>query len=195
MKRKLMAGLAALVVLVAALGMQGDANAAATLTSRFYLEISGTYSNALDLVTVTAPLSYKKSADLASGVAINQADRVFSDTRTIAASTTEDLDVSGGALTDPGGAAFTIAKLKMLSVCASTANTNSVVLLGDANSVPILGTAATTTSLDPGACAVFFRPSLAGYTVTNATGDIIQVANGGAGTTVTYDIVIIGTSS
>jgi len=195
MKRKILAGLAALVVVVATLVMQGDVNAAAALTSRYYMEVSGTYSNALDLVTVTAPLSYKKSADLANGVAGNQADRVFSDQRTIAASTTEDLDVSGGALTDAFGTTFTLAKLKMLIVCAASANTNNVVILGDAASVPLLGTLATTAAIKPGGCASFFDPTLAGYTVTATTGDIIQVANGGAGTSVVYDIVIIGTSS
>ena len=137
MKRKMLAGLAALVVIVGGLVMQGDVDAAQALTSRFYFEFSGVYSNPLDLVTVTAPLSYKASKDLATGVAINQADRVFSDTRTLAPSTPEDLDVSGGALTDPGGAVFTITKLKMLSVCAAAGNTNNVVILGDAASVRV----------------------------------------------------------
>lgn len=196
MKKKLMAGLAALVVIVAMVAMQGDATAAAGLTSRFYFEFSGNYSNPLDLVTVSAPLSYKKSTDLASGVAANQADRVFSDTRTLTASSTEDLDVSGGGLTDPGGAVFTIAKLKLLMVCASSANTNNVVLGGDAASVPFLGTAATTITIKPGGCSIpQFDPSLAGVTVTNSTGDIIQLANSAGGTSVVYDIVIVGTSS
>jgi hypothetical protein len=195
MKRKMLAGLAALVVIVGALVIQGDVSAAQALTSRFYLEVSGNYSNPLDLVTVSAPLSYKKSADMASGVAANQADRVFSDQRTLTASSTEDLDVSGGALTDPGGAAFTITKLKMLIVCASSSNTNNVVILGDANSVPILSTAATTLAIKPGGCAAVFDPSLGGYTVTNSTGDVIQVANSAGGTSVVYDILIVGTSS
>jgi hypothetical protein len=193
MKRKLMVGLAALVVMVTAFAMQGSA--AAALTSRYYLEVSGTYSNALDLVTVNAPMSYKKSTDMASGVAANQADRIFSDTRTLSASATEDLDISGGALTDPLGSAFTIAKLKMLIVCAASANTNNVVILGDAASPLLLGTAATTAAVKPGGCVTFFDPSLGGYTVTNSTADIIQITNGGGTTSVTYDIVIVGTSS
>lgn len=196
MKKKLMSGLAALIVVVAALAMQGDVSAQTkSLTARFYLEVSGNYTSALDLVSATAPLSYKKSADLASGVAANQADRIFSDTRTLTASSTEDLDVSGGALTDAFGATYTIAKLKMLIVCASSANTNNVVIFGDANSVPVLNTAATTHAIKPGGCAIFFDPSLGGFTVTATTGDIIQVANSGAGTSVVYDVVIVGTSS
>jgi hypothetical protein len=31
--------------------------------------------------------------------------------------------------------------------------------------------------------------------VTAGTGDILQVANSGAGTSVTYDIIVIGTTS
>ena len=35
-------------------------------------------------------------------------------------------------------------------------------------------------------------PGAAGYAVTAGTGDILKVANSGAGTGVTYDIVIVG---
>lgn len=195
MKRKMLAGLAALVVIVAAFVMQGDASAAAALTSRYYVEVSGTYSNPLDLVTVNAPLAYKKSTDLASGTAANQADRVFSDQRTLTASTTEDLDISGTSLLDAFGVAFSPVKVKLLIVCAASTNTNNVVILGDAASVLFLGTAATTAAIKPGGCITFFDPSLAAYTVTATTGDIIQVANGGAGSSVVYDIVIIGVSA
>jgi hypothetical protein len=37
-------------------------------------------------------------------------------------------------------------------------------------------------------------PDVTGYVVTGATGDIFQVANSGAGTTVTYNVVIMGSS-
>lgn len=181
-------------LLVVGLMAQADLSAA-SLASRVQLTVSGTYSNVLDLGTAAAPFSATRTVDLANGVGANQADRVFTDTRTIAPSTTEDLDVSGGALTDAFGATFTIAKLKALMICASTTNTNNVVILGDTNSVPILGTAATVSTLTPGACFVGTWPGTAGIAVTASTGDILQVANSGAGTSVTYDIAIIGASS
>jgi hypothetical protein len=197
MRKKLTLGLLALVCALSAFVFEGDSFAQTkTLTARFYVQVTGNYTSALDLVSATAPLSYTKSTDLASGVAANQADRIFTDTRTLTASANEDLDVSGGSLVDAFGATFTIAKLKLLVVCASSSNTNNVVILGDANSVPITSTAATTLAIKPGGCSVpQFDPTLGGITVTAGTGDIIQVANSGAGTSVTYDIVIVGTSS
>jgi hypothetical protein len=38
-------------------------------------------------------------------------------------------------------------------------------------------------------------PDAAGYAVTATTADILRVTNGGAGTSVVYEIVILGTSS
>lgn len=190
--------LAALVGLVAALGlaivMSGDVSAAALVTN-VKLVVQADYTSALDLVTSESKLRKSYSLELASGTGADQADMVFSDQRTIAASTTEDLDVSGGTLTDAFGTTFTVVKVKLLMVCASSANTNDVVILGDAASVPILDTAATTHTIAPGGCFCAYDPTLGGWAVTASTGDIIQVANSGAGTTVTYDIVVIGTSA
>lgn len=186
--------LAAAVALALGLATLGDVSAA-TLAARLTVGASGTYSSAVDLATADQALKYAKNIDLTNGVGLNQADKLFTDTRTVAASTTEDLDVAAGALTDAFGTAFTLAKMKALIVCAASGNTNNVVLGGDINSVPFLSTAATTVSIKPGGCFQLVDPSLAAIAVTGGTGDIIQVANGGAGTSVTYDIVIVGTSS
>ena len=43
----------------------------------------------------------------------------------------------------------------------------------------------------PGGEALFVAPGT-GWTVTPATGDLLRILNGGAGTPVTYDIMIIG---
>jgi len=37
-----------------------------------------------------------------------------------------------------------------------------------------------------------YDPSAGGYAVTNSTGDILQIANSSSGTSVTYDIIVIG---
>jgi hypothetical protein len=194
-KRRLSSGLAALFLIGLALWMQSDVRAAATLTTQLKIQLSGQFASALDLVTVSAPLAYAKQTNLASGVGLDQADQIFSDTRTLAPSTAEDLDVRGGALLQPDGTPFNIVKLKVLMVCAKSTNTNNVVLGGDANSVPFLDTAATTTTIKPNGCRVFSESALAGIAVTAGTGDVVQVANSAAGTSVDYDIVIIGTSS
>lgn len=195
MKRgKFFVALLALVALVGGLANQGDVSAA-TLTTRIQLNLSGELQSALDLVTASAPLVLRKTLDLANGTGANQANVIWSDQRILAASATEDLDLAGGGLLDPFGVAFAPAKVRCIIVAASSLNTNNVVLGGDVNSVPFLSTAATTTTIQPGGMVVFTAPGLAGYPVTAGTGDIIQVANSGAGTSVTYDVVVIGTSS
>ncbi len=197
--RKLLKVFYALVVVLAgvlAAYQLPQVRAAVTLNNtRIMVAVSGTLNSTLDLVTAEAPLSQRTTIDLTSGVAANQADLIWSDTRTLAASTAEDLDLKG-TLTDAFGGAFTPAKLKAIYVCAAAANTNTVKVGGDAASVPWLGDVTDVVVVPPGGCYVQVAPALAGLaTVTAATGDIVQVENGGAGTTVTYSIVLIGTSS
>lgn len=192
MRNRWKLALAGLIVVGLALGFQGDLRAAASgLTANINIGVGGSYTSTVDLMSSQATLAFgSHPIALTYGTGLNQADRMFSDTRSIAAP--EDLDVSGGALTDAFGTTFTIAELKVLIVCTPSTNTGNVVLFGDAASVPVLSAAATTVTLKPGACFVYEDPSAAGTTVTAATGDIIQAAPS-AGTQV-YDILIIGSS-
>jgi hypothetical protein len=195
--RRSLTALALLCLLAVGLGsltQTGDV-AAASLTSRIEIQVTAKLSSQLDLVAAEAPLAKQSLLDLTNGTGTNQANTVWSDQRTIAASTTEDLDLAGGGLTDAFGVAFAPVKLKALIVCASSGNTNNVVLGGDANAVPILSAAATTVTIQPKGCFVLTAPATAGIAVTAGTGDILQVANSGAGTSVTYDIIVIGTTS
>jgi len=194
MNRKTFGALGLFFALILALGIQGDVSAA-SLTANIKLIVTADFTSSGDLVTSKSDLRQQYALSLASGVAGDQADMVWSDQRTVALSTTEDLDVDAGGLTDVFGTTFTLVKLKVLVVCAASGNTNTVDVGGDANSVPFFAAFADFVSVHPGGCLVLTNPALAGYAVTAGTGDIIQIANGGAGTSVTYDIVIIGTSS
>lgn len=154
-------------------------------------------SSALDLGTGRAPQSLSRRLELASGTGVGQADRVFSDRRTLAASATEDLDLAG-VLLDAFGAAITFARIKGLIVAAATGNTNNVVV-GGASGSPwstLLG-ATHTLTLRPGAFVAVGTGAAdaTGYAVTASTGDLLKVANSGAGTSVSYDIHIIGASA
>lgn len=163
------------------------------LTTKALFDLSAELTSALDLASGSVPLKYVRQFVWPSGTGAGQADLVWHDQRTLTASSTEDLDLAGGSLLNGFGAGLTFVKVRALIVYAAAGNTNTVVIGGDANSVPFLGAAANTKPIQPGGLYVDFAP--AGYTVTATTGDIIQVANGGAGTSVTYDIVIIGTSA
>jgi hypothetical protein len=154
-----------------------------------------TLNNALDLQVVQSVLSYAKSQGLSSGVGASQADRLFTDTRTIAASGTDDLDLAG-VLLDPLGAVLTFARIRGLLVAAAAANTNNVVMGVGTNPVTtILGGTTPTLNIRPGGIMLLTAPDVTGYAVTAATADILRFANSGAGTGVTYDIVLWGAST
>jgi hypothetical protein len=116
---------------------------------------------------------------------------LFKDTRTIAASASENLDLTG-VLTDAFGATVANAEVIAIYVKAAAANTNSVIIGNVANGfVGPLGATGTYTVL-PG--DFFLATSQAGWAVTAATGDLLKIANSAGGTSVTYDVVIIGRS-
>ncbi|NUS78467.1 MAG: hypothetical protein HOV70_20025 [Streptomyces sp.] len=154
-------------------------------------------TSALDLGTGKAAQTLSRRMSLANGTAAGQADRVFSDRRTLAASATEDLDLAG-VLLDAFGAAITFARIKGLIIAAATANTNNVVVGAAAtNPWATLLSATGTVTLRPGAFLAVGtgQADATGYAVTAATADLLKVANSAAGSSVTYDIHIIGASA
>src|ERR1700750_1478702 len=101
------------------------------------LGASGSQTSALDLGTATFPFSASASASYSTGTGAGQVDRVFTDTRTLSASATEDLDLAGS-LTDAFGAPITFSRIKSVFVSAAAANTNSVQVTRPAsNGVPV----------------------------------------------------------
>jgi hypothetical protein len=154
-------------------------------------------TSTLDLGTGSAKQSLSRSMSLSNGTAAGKADRVFSDRRTLAASATEDLDLAG-VLLDAFGSAITFARIKGLIIAAAAANTNNVVVGAAAtNPWATLLSATGTVTLRPGAFLAVGTGTAdaTGYAVTAGTGDLLKVANSGAGTSVTYDIHIIGASA
>jgi|SRR5215831_9447944 len=162
----------------------------------FQLNVQGTVNNLLDWQLASAPMTYPYSYQLVSGTGANQADRLFADTRTIAASGTDPLDVSG-VLVDAIGTTLLFARIKGMIVRAAPGNTNNV-LVGGAGSNQFatwLSAATTNIIVRPGGIFTLFAPDATAYAVTAGTGDILQIANSGAGTSVNYDVILIGSSA
>src|SRR5689334_6535911 len=91
------------------------------------LTINSQQIGGLDLQTQVSTLAFPRGFALDNGTGANQADRLFSDTRTIAISGTDDLDLAG-VLTDAFGATSTFVKVKVIAIAAAAANTNTVVV-------------------------------------------------------------------
>lgn len=186
--------LGALGVLVGILGAIGAAWAA-TLTASINTAIIASYVGSNDLGSPRQNLtqSLQAAITLSSGTGSGQAQQLFSDTRTLAASATENLDMAGS-LVDAFGTTLTFATIKVVKICAAAANTNNVVV-GGAGSNTFVGMFSAATdkiAVRPGGCFVWVAPQT-GATVTAGTGDILLIANSGAGTSVTYDVILIGT--
>lgn len=146
---------------------------------------------------ITGALAYAKSQGFSTGAGANQMDRMFAAQRTITASGTDDLDLTGTALQDILGQNLALVRVKLIAVYAAAANTNNVVV-GAAASNPFVGpfgAGTHTVSVQPGGSLLMLSPSAAGWLVTATTADLLRIANGGAGTSVTYDVIVGGSST
>lgn len=168
------------------------------LETVFSLGVLATLTKTADLGAIPKDtLDFSKRVQLRTGTAAGQADRLFYDERTLGASANEDLDLAG-VLTDNFGATFTLLRVKALVVTASASNVNNVVVGAAASNAwaTLLGATGTiTVRPDTTVAACVGSADGTGYAVTGGTGDLLRIANSGAGTSVTYQIVIIGASA
>lgn len=132
-------------------------------------------ASAPDVVKTFPGISYDRTFQTGTGT--SQFDRASKKSVSLAAAA-QDLDLSGSTFTTPGGTAWTVAKLGILAVKnnATTAG-YKILALGDANSAPILNTAATTLNVGPDGFFLLVSP-IDGIAVTAGTGDIIQLDPG-----------------
>ena len=163
-----------------------------SVTALIDLNVRGTQFGTNDLGTPQMPFQLADRTEFSPGAGAGQANIVFADTRTIAASANDDLDLAGSL---PGALGGTIgfALVRAIIIRAAAGNTNNVVVGGAPSNgfVGPFGAAAHTVAIRPGDELLITNRG-PGWTVTPGTGDLLRVANGGAGSTVSYDIILIG---
>lgn len=163
-----------------------------TLVASINLDVKFTLTGDADLGVESYALPYNKRINFANGTGSGQANQVWTDTRTIAASTSENIDLAG-VLTNALGSTVTLARVKAIIIAASASNVNNVVIGGNSNGlVNWVGNVNDVVNIRPGGFICLAAPDAIAYAVTASTGDILQVANSGSGTPVTYDIIVIG---
>jgi hypothetical protein len=163
-----------------------------SVNARIIVDVAGTLFGTNDLGSPSMPFTLYDVTNFSPGASAGQANIVFADTRTIAASSNDDLDLNG-VLPAVFGGTVGLTLVRAIIIRAAAGNTNNVVV-GNAASNQFLGplgAAAHTISIRPGDEFVATSRN-AGWTVTAGTGDILRIANSGSGTPVTYDIIIIG---
>jgi hypothetical protein len=166
------------------------------LDANVTVAVSGQHTTLLDLGPAAFPIALARAYATTNGTGLGQADRVFTDIRTLAASSTEDLDLAG-VLTDAFGATITFARIKTLLVAADAANINNVVVGNAATNgfISWVGGALHTVTVRPGGVLLLAAADATAYTVTAATADLLRIGNSAGGTSVTYTIVLIGASA
>ena len=156
------------------------------------LKIDSQLNSPLDLSTAFDPILINQLITFSNGTATGTCSQHWSDTRTLTASATENLDMAAS-IVNVFGTTLTFAKLKVVYVKAAAANTNDVQFQrATTNGVPLFMAATDGIALAPGEIFLYVSPGV-GKTVTAATGDIFTITNSAGGTSVSYDIVLIGT--
>jgi hypothetical protein len=100
-------------------------------------------------------------------------------------------------LLDAFGAAITFARIKTLAIAADAGNTNNVIVGNAATNgfVSWVGAAAHTVTVRPGGVLLVAASDATAYVVTAGTADLLHIANSAGGSSVTYDVVLIGASA
>lgn len=164
-----------------------------SMTSKVTMAVTAALVNAIDVGRVEYNPSYSKVFNLSNGAGADQANMIWTETRTLTASSSENIDLAGS-LSDAFGNTITFTKLKGIMVVAAGGNTNSVnVTRPTSNGVPLFLAASDGIGLTPGSAFSAVFPDANGIAVTADTGDLITITNSAGSTSVTYTIVLIGT--
>lgn len=164
------------------------------LYGRIYSGIDLTYVGDADVGSLTQRLPDVTAAHaITTGTGANQANALFTDTRALAASGSENLDLASG-LTNAFGTTLVIAAVKAIRVRADASNGGNIVVGGAATNAFTgpFGDATDTLSIPAGGQVLLVNPTAGGWAVTAGTGDILKVANSDSGAAASYTIEIIG---
>ncbi|MCX5658581.1 MAG: hypothetical protein NTW19_02530 [Planctomycetota bacterium] len=155
--------------------------------------ISAPATKATGLSTSNDPLAQACALTLTDGVADGQANQQWHARRTLAASATESLDLSGS-LRDAFGDAVAFARVKAILLRNDSA-TGTLTLGGGSNAfVGWFGSAGETITLRPGGFLLIACADAAGYAVTNASADLLRLHNNDSANPLTYELVLVGTT-
>ena len=163
-------------------------------SAKINLSLAVSQSQAGDINTAVNEIALSKLTQLLDGTGADQANQAFSDERTLAPSTNEDLDLSG-VLTDAFGASIAFTSIKAMVVIADETNGDNIEIGGATTNgfISWAGAADDKVVIPAGGMFVITAPDAAGFAVTAGTADLLRIANADAGGAATYQIVLIGT--
>jgi hypothetical protein len=165
-----------------------------TIALEVLARMRGTNTKAVDGgQSASLPIAVSKALSLTNGTGADEANAVYIDEFSIAASGSLSIDLNGGGLTDGLGNALDFTAVKAVLLIADATNTNNVIMGNGTNPfVGPFGAGTHTVAAEPGGIVQLATRSAAGWVVTPATADVLKLANSGAGSAVTGTIVIVG---
>lgn len=142
-----------------------------------------------NLDTILAAIAPRSPVQFTPGSGAGQVSVYWASTRTLTASNSETISLA--ALTDSLGNAIVIATVKAILIAAASGNTNDVIAFAAASNAWVgpLGGVLTTATCNPGGGILL--ASSTGWAI-DATHKNLKFLNSGAGTSVTYDIIVVG---
>lgn len=160
-----------------------------TLTASFGVNL------AAQLVTLYGNLTpaLKNTLNFAFGTGSNQADQIYiQELAVVAAGTPKDIDLVGGGLTQPDGAAFAPAKIVGLGILNLSAA--QILTVGAGSNPWISWLLATGDGVKIGKSGwLSFANPVDGFAVTAGTADILRIASDG-GSNVPFILMLLGRS-
>lgn len=153
--------------------------------------VQGHYTNRVGAAAQDALVANRLALNFLTGTGVNQAGKVYAENVSIAASSSENDDLT--TVLDALGTALGLTAVKAVVLCADATNTNSIVV-GNAGSNPWsapFDAATDTITIPAGGCAVLLNPTAGGWTV-DSTHKVLKLANSSSGTAVTGKLYVIG---
>ena len=166
------------------------------VTGSMALNAGISHTGTAELTTPVESLGALLTWAITSGTGANQMNILYTDRRTLALSTSEELDLAGGVV-DRFGTTLTFSKIKFIAVLAATAN-GGLIQVGGASSNGFVNWVASATDIvqvRAGGALLLVAPDSTAYAVTGGTGDLLKIANTDGAAGATYDIVIGGVSA
>lgn len=164
------------------------------LTSNIDLLVRATLTKAAGLSVPVESLNYRKSITLANGTGVNQADLLWHDQRSLAASTSETLDLVG-ILQNVFGDTFSAARVKALIIVNTSADAEIEVGANSSNGTTTITGAGDVVYVRPGGLFAVAGGDATAYVITADTADLLRVANLDGVNEATYNVFVIAASA
>jgi hypothetical protein len=164
-----------------------------TASAKYNISVDAALAGTPDLGSAVHKFTEAFSQTFSDGTGAGQINQVFSDQRTLALGTNEDLDLAG-TLVNALGATVTFTAIKGIFVSADSGNGDNIEVGGAATNTMInwVGDATDQVLIEPGGAFAIVTPSAAGYAVTAGTGDLLRITNADGAASATYNIVLLG---